>query len=270
MNEIVFDWTKRSSWLRAIKNYASAAITAELREHLSTKRPDCWSDNLSWLPDIEIADQFAIDFKNHYTHIKAYHGCRPTAIEDYYQNGIVGQNSEKLFSSFRNTFEDLPKSAVEKAIDNMKYRAIREAGKTWFVLNGKDLLDDCGHYLIQGSEYVMALAAELGKVHYSSEDYRLRLRNIGIPTLFEVHIPLSFIRTQQIESLAKTVLSNWGQLAAKKPLGINTDYCISIHQPLPAKQIINHFHPSQIRDPHFSGKTYISQNITCSLCALKA
>ncbi len=50
----------------------------------------------------------------------------------------------------------------------------------WLVGSDKYLLMECGHYLIQGSEYLMALAAHLGRSP-SGEDYRSQLRHPDDP-----------------------------------------------------------------------------------------
>lgn len=47
----ILDWRVRRSWLTSIRRDASAVLTVEVREHVRQERPECWPDDMSWLPD---------------------------------------------------------------------------------------------------------------------------------------------------------------------------------------------------------------------------
>ena len=98
-----------------------------------------------------------------YTHIRGYHGCSPTNLEDYYQSGIVPINKKfaqeqaiKLLSSDNISIDKVKKvfnSSWSELGDNHKY--------VWMALSKEELLNNCGHYLIYGSEFICCMAAEL-------------------------------------------------------------------------------------------------------------
>ena len=267
MKTKVFDWRKRRNWLASIHHYAGHVLNAELRQHLSHERPKCWSDDFSWLPDSGyVLPELVSCLTSYYTHLKGFHGCRPLRVNSYYENGLLGQNSVLLCNTFREIFSDVPKEDVETVIKQFADRSARERGAMWLVGRDKYLIEECGHYLIQGSEYLMALAAHLGHAT-SGEDYRFRLRNYGIPTILEVDVPIGLVPAEQHMELAKMILSEWGQLAARRPLPFRDEPpCYVIRQDIPPDCVRDHYHPQQIIDPHRGHRPYSNRLLVCDVC----
>ena len=263
----VLDWRNRRSWLASIRHYAGHVLTAELRQHLAQEQPECWSDDLCWLPDSEyILPEFTGSLTSYYTHFKGFHGCRPSSVSSYYERGLLGQNSDLLCDIFREIFSDVPKEDVENAIRQFADRSNSERGAMWLVGSDKFLIEQCGHYLIQGSEYLMALAAHLSRSP-SGEDYRFRLRQYGIPTILEVDIPVKLVPGAQQVEVAKMILSEWGQLAARRPMGFGDDPpCYVVRQDIPPECVRGHCHPERIIDPHKGHRSYANPLLTCDVC----
>lgn len=267
MNTKVFDWRKRRNWLACIRHYAGHVLTAELRQHLSQARPKCWSDDFSWLPDSGyILPEFVSGLTSYYTHFKGFHGCRPSRLASYYERGLLGQNSDLLCNAFREIFSDVPEEDIESAIKQFADRGNRERGVMWLVGSDEYLVKECGHYLIQGSEYLMALAAHLGRSP-SGEDYRFRLRNYGTPTILEVDVPIRLVPAAQHVEVAKMILSEWGQLAARRPLPFGGEPpCYVVRQDIPAECLQGHYHPERIIDPHRGYRAHANRLLTCDVC----
>ncbi|WP_078201893.1 hypothetical protein [Cupriavidus necator] len=266
MTAKVFDWRKRKSWLASIRHYAGHVLTAEIREHLALARPKCWSDDLSWLPDSHDAvPEFVAALTGYYTHFKGFHGCRPLKLSSYYERGLIGQDSDALSNVFREIFADVPKENVESAINKFAERRDRERGKMWLVGSDAHLINDCGHYLIQGSEFLMALAANLSPAN--GEDYRFRLRNYGVPTVLEIDIPVELVPAEQHVEVAKMLLSEWGQLATRNHLGFgDIPPCYVVRSDIPRECIRGHYHPERIIDPHSGHRPYLNRLRTCDVC----
>lgn len=264
----VLDWRKRRSWLASIPYYAGDLLSAEITQELVQERPECWSDNFSWLPYSEdILPEFVQRLTTYYSHFKGFHGCRPSSVRSYYERGLLGQNSDFLCDNFRQIFSDVPKKHLEAAIGQLFDRINSERGRSWFIGCDKYLLRYCGHYLIQGSEFVMSLAAQLHR-SATGEDYRFRLRNYGTPTIFEVDIPVSLIPQEQHLAVAKMILSEWGQLISRRPLGFGDEPpCYVVRQDIPPECIRDHIHPAKIEDPHKSRLTYVNLLRTCDFCS---
>lgn len=265
MSEKVLDWRNRRSWLRDIHSYASTVLTPELVGALERDRPECWSDVMDWLPNYdEVVPAFCEQMCSFYTHFKAFHGCRPKSLSSYYEHGLRGQSAEPILQTFRTLFADVPEANIEQAIEEMKHRESSEKGKIWLSGDDRLMLQQFGHYVINGSEYLLALAANLSRGDYS-EDYRLRLRTIGIPTILEVDIPIDMIPPTQKKEVAQMILSAWGQLRTRRPLGMISSTCYVVHSDIPVECIKAHYHPPKIIDPH-QYKTYINDTLRCDYC----
>lgn len=259
----VLDWRKRRSWLASIRHYASSLLTAEVREHVRQARPDCWPDDMSWLPDHGwLVREFSGRMADYYSHFKAFHGCRPVATGSYLKDGLIGQNKDNIQRTFRQIYSEWPPEALARAIEQVEATSPSEAGKVWLLGCDRKLVEGCGHYLIQGSEYLMTLAGALGE--YPAQQ---RLRNIGVPTIFEVDLPVSYVPAEQRMEVARNILSAWGQGVARRPLGLNSGSpCFEIRRTIPPEHIRGHWHPEQIVDPHRGCSTYYNPYRFCPVC----
>lgn len=261
----IFDWTEKDRWLKDVEHYASSLLSKKIKNRLKIDRPDCWSDDFNWLINPDISHDFTELFKDYYTHLRCYHGGRPVDVGSYLKKGILGQEANAIERYFLKIFSDAPKEALEETLKEFEARKEQERGKLWVVLEASELVQDCGHYLIQGSEYMMALAATLSGI-YPKEDYRLRLRKIGIPTIFETHIPVSYFTSYETDGLAHIVLSEWGQKASGNDLGMGHSPCLVLHRDIEPDLIINHKHPIRINDPHFGNAQYKNPHTHCDFC----
>lgn len=113
----------------------------------------------------------------------------------------------------------------------------------------------------------MSLAARLTRFDRYGEDYRWRLRDIGVPTVLEVDIPFALIRTRQRVEVVNMILSAWGQNVTGKHLGMDSPPCYVIHEDIPAGCIKDHYHPERIRDVHREPGMYVSNITWCEMCA---
>src|SRR5689334_9677176 len=51
-----------------------------------------------------------------FTHLRLFHGCRPTAVNSYYTNGIRVLSAAELAERFRGILADFPAARLESAI----------------------------------------------------------------------------------------------------------------------------------------------------------
>lgn len=222
---------------------------------------------MSWLPDWEdVFPEFVQSLSDHYTHLKAFHGCRPLSLSSYYEHGLQGQDADQLALQFRAMFPEVPATDLDAAIGSLGGRSARERGAIWLVGDDREMIEQYGHYIIQGSEYLMALAAHLG-VSPGGEEYRFLLRERGIPTVLEIDIPIGIVQWWDIEEVAKMVLSVWGQQVTKRRVGSGPSPCYVIHRTIDAQYIRNHTHPEKILDPHRGYIQYLNRLRTCDMCA---
>lgn len=138
-------------------------------------------------------DKYEINFTaDEYTHLRAFHACRPLKISDYQNNGITS-------ISYQSALQDVKERVVcsyvsaEEAISEFKkeWSNLKSIHKrVWLQMNKEELLRMSSHYLIYGSEFINTLAMNLG--------CRNNLKQIGFPTIFYCDIPIEDIDWQDL------------------------------------------------------------------------
>lgn len=69
----VLDWRSRAKWLREIPAYTADILNADVVEFLRDNPPDgCWSDDMSWLPDESLVDDFIDALCDYYESVKGF------------------------------------------------------------------------------------------------------------------------------------------------------------------------------------------------------
>jgi len=141
---------------------------------------------------------------------------------------------------------------------------IRE-GRVYFCLDERALIDDAGHYLIYGSEYLCSIAACLCRIITArdgwAQDYRDVLKRRGTPTVFVCDVPVvvlpSFTPGEMAEALLEGLAAVQGTVdadlltAPRDASGFWTDRCV------PSACIAGYTHPPRIRDwPTLGGGYY--------------
>ena len=166
-----------------------------------------------------------------YTHIRAYHACRPLDVHEYLTHGIVPYTKDK---AKREAILRLGKAISEKKIaekfDEIWYESKE---KVWLACNKRTLIEESGHYLIYGSEFLNVLAMELG--------YREILKLTGFPTIFSCDIPITDLSKSVAKELENYI--NEGEV---------DDASICVTQVDPEK-IISYEHPKRVMDPYLGG-----------------
>ncbi|GFI04224.1 hypothetical protein IMSAGC005_03076 [Lachnospiraceae bacterium] len=187
-----------------------------------------FSDPTTW-----ITCQNADDFRQQFQFLRAYHGCRPLRISDYTENGLQILNKKRLF---RLTHELLGKYVEEKELNNIiETRWDRYPAKgIYFALDKNELLNQCGHYMIYGSEFVCGIAAQCF--------CQPKLKQRGIPTIISANVPTALISDFTIQELVDKVQTHF--YGAK-----TVDFGFRITQNLSAKHIVKIEHPHKIADP---------------------
>lgn len=183
-------------------------------------------------------DEHEVDFyEEGYTHLRAFHACRPLRISDYLNNGITP-------ISYKSALKDTKDRVVcdyiskEDAISEFKkeWSKFDDIHKrVWLQIDKDELLGMSSHYLIYGSEFINALAMNLG--------CRSRLKEIGIPTIFYCDIPIRDVAQKDIDEIQERINNR----------NVN-NIGIAVDNVLP-QNIVNYEHPiKRLTDPY--GGTY--------------
>lgn len=260
----IFSWKNREQCLSELLIYSSDILTDSLRERIQEAQPDgCWEDDMSWALVEDIDLMVAEQFRDYYSHVLAFHACRPVSLISYLKDGLKAHNLAVLEADFHSIFSDVSEEIRNRAIELNK-NFLNESGKLFFVGNDDELIWDSGHYLINGSEHIMGLAARLCEL--TGKDYRLRLRERGVSTMLQVHIPIEKISEPQILATSKQLIALWGNSFCFSDEMYSSEASYVVYGDLPPSCIVDHYHPMKIRDPHNMFITYNEKNTLCDGC----
>jgi hypothetical protein len=152
-------------------------------------------------------DEFVKDFKNHYSHVLAYHTTKLSLVEynDIKLNGLSIASFElykrKAISRFilLNDSDDLKENIfreIDLFLDNSNQYIIGELN---FGLIRDYLVNDAYHYLQFGTEGLIGLASEMKQ--RLGVNFRRRMKEFGVPYLITINVPISKIEIDWIENI---------------------------------------------------------------------
>lgn len=258
----VWDYRAYSTWRDEIWKLISDFADAEVQSEFKAAPPEyVVSDDLSWLDDIvydvhgtEIDSKrcLAQRLRERYRAMRAVHGTRTAEHDRFYSEGLQPLVPDRFHADAREVFlsgdfPELSESDLQSAI--AKVGADLREGRVFFEANEEMLIEHAGHYMLYGSEYLLAIAANIG----NRRDYRQVLKNRGIPTLFVCDVPLDFISADTLlefsgDALAKVFqeLLDGDDFEPDRWLGAG--FCINV--PLAPEHLVGHYHPVVRRDPH--------------------
>lgn len=178
------------------------------------------------------------DICQEYTHIRGYHGCRPLSIDEYYTHGI--KPIEKSFAReeaiTRLCSRWITKEKVMTVFEE-EWEKLRYPDVSVFLTYSKtELLEECGHYIIYGSEFICGMAAKLL--------CQPNLKKIGIPTVFYCDISLNSVPQCYLDEISEKIHNK------------DSGDCFRVEGKVLPVEIVNCIHPNKIHDP-LTGTTYI-------------
>lgn len=194
----ILDLDDISSWKETYKRFIqNDSYWSVIERAFSQKEDDAFSNIMQGLENsieyVESQDVLALrqkccdNFKNCYTHVTAYHACRPTKIESYFSKGIVPANMEVLIEKAKIFFGD--PDAVLKAVEDIGISYLNHGRDKigFFISRTGSLESGYSGYLEHGSELYKSIATRLGEWAVQ------KVSNQGSPTLFQCSIPISWL-----------------------------------------------------------------------------
>ncbi len=175
-----------AGWRGVMWNLLSDVVDESVKSAFLARPPEyVVSDDLSWLDEIVLAEhQIETNIKTllaerlakRFKAFRAAHGARPMDVTSYYRGGLlplVPQTIHDLANEIflGGAFPELSQENMDEAIRSVG-ADLRE-GRVWFGGNEKMLVEHCGHYMLYGSEYLIAIAAHLD----GPRDYRQVLKS---------------------------------------------------------------------------------------------
>jgi hypothetical protein len=265
-----FLWKELHSWVPHLTAWLAPHFRADAIRRLKPGQPRelCWDDH-EW-PDVLARclkgrlDDHTRDLANALEHsvLRTFHGCRTDDAGHYFREGLRRHDRAEMTARLRaivNAHEELHwmKERLDRQIEEIKNEL--DPGRLYVVADERRLLDDSAHYLISGSEWIMAVLGPSGWPV---------LQRIGAPTLIEIDLRLRACLPSDRKGLATDMLREWTRVACNGhewSAPIHCSFCLFTD--IPAAWIVGHSHPTELKDPHRAYGVYRSPNKTCKHCA---
>lgn len=258
---VLLKWNDILSWRTAvldvlIRQLVPARNVAWLRSLPSPS--GAWDDSSRLLPIMKEFGQEDLDEVSQvmgstlgkvFSHVCCFHLCRPAGIESYRKHGVVPMCPLKLqrdiIEHFTATHPELSEEDLQAAIAQVPVE--HRMGKVFVGLDRRFLVEQCGHYLVYGSEYVLAVSRHIrgdGKTDYSQS-----LKGRGRSAIVIAHIPLALISDQSCAELSIVLMEAalWS-LQLEKENAPSLDFGIEIPS-LPPDLIYDIVDTAPARDP---------------------
>jgi len=262
-------WKEPATWMPALTAWLSRYFRADAMQRLRPNvfRDICWDDT-HWLDVLARSLKDPVEYRTNdladallASVIRTYHGCRTHDAGTYFRNGLLVHRKEQLKARALSIIKTHPElhymqAQLDEAIARIDNTI--DDGKCYVAVSDEGLLDQAAHYLIYGSEWIMALF---------KDDGRSILRKIGAPTLIEIDLPFSTTHNSDRHELAKHMLREWTRLACNGQEWVAPINCtFFLAKDVPGECIVGHTHPAILRDPLDRERIYRSPVTTCKYC----
>jgi hypothetical protein len=279
MNELLSDvstvtirWDSFLSWSSFLQNWLKPVFKPDHSKLLKTYHPKPqYIDDPDWMSKVlqsvirehadHVHEALADELKSHYIH--AFHGCRTDNAVSYHHHGIRLNDPNEQAAEVRKIVEQEEglasmRPTIERNIAEFDSWD-RDTGRVYLSADERSLIEDAGHYLISGSEWMQCV---LGWGAHAV------LRERGVPTVIDVNLPL---RTQPDETrreLASKMLEEWTRICANDAghWVRDIDFSFILRNAVPSSWVISHHHPAYVLDPYYQRAKRITRDPTCPAC----
>lgn len=172
--------------------------------------------------------------------MRAFHATRCEDVNKYYASSIQIADFDSLIEKAKKIFSVEPFYFTAQQVEWAASKIGKFDEKRLFLgLDDRLLLEQCGHYLIYGSEFLGSIGAQL--VSFGKGNPQALLKSFGKPTMFICNVPMKLIDKSTLKELAYYISSY-------KPTDF-MDLTITLRQPLLGQNIVGHYFPTNIPDP---------------------
>jgi len=208
-------WEDSKTWIPTLEIVLPDIFNDEVTRRLVLDPPEyITTDDLQWLADLlpqHLSDAYNLrnevlkSLRSHFTHLVAYHGCRPLDFNSYKERGIVPLDPA---AAKRELLQRICEADVSGPTKEQLLLACKSTdasyreGRVFFEASRRLLLDFCGHYLLYGSEYAVGILRSIS----STKDYAQILKLQGQPTLLTCEVPISWLKHATQEELAGSLI----------------------------------------------------------------
>ena len=246
-------WTAAGTWMGWIEEFVSAALPPHVIDHiLAIDTTGYYDDDIGWFDlvtsEASAREEDLLNLADAYieqARVHAFHGTRTADARTFLIEGIRLHSRSQLEAEIRAKLLAEPELAwVERNLDAALARTahLLDEGKCFVVVDERVLVEECGHYLLGGSEFIQGIIGPLELRPYFGA---------ATPTVIEVALPLSRVSPSLLREFSRALIGEWCKLRHRpsaEPRRI--DFTFSLTEPVRSDWIIGHFHPPFVHDPH--------------------
>jgi len=267
-NSHIFMWKDFGEWKSELEGMFKDILTPEFEAKVKQNRaiveycdaPEAFEKLASQSIVSMITTEKINEFRRRYSHIRVYHGCRPTDVQSYYEKGILPSVELKdvQVDRFREIFlnDNFPELTEEMLKQSIKKIGPKE-DELSLDIDDRFIIEYGGYYLIYGSEYMGNLVSNLPIENI--EKYRSVLRKIGKPTFIEINLSntVEYVSDNDIFNVICRMITEWTACLAYSETQSHLFGCtFELSELLPPEHIYSHYHPRKIPDQLMGRKIY--------------
>jgi hypothetical protein len=266
-NGRIFAWKRPPSWIGPLTTWLRPRFRDDWSELLrpGSERDICCDDEawLDLLDTVVAGDPESLlndlaDVLSRAT-LTTFHGTRTHDAGSFFEAGLKVHDRVEMTKRLTMLVEKNDELAalrgdrLLRAIEQIDNRT--DDGRLHVVADDAFFLDRAAHYLIYGSEWIMAVLGPEG---------RRFLRSNGAPTLLEINLPLRMVHPGSRYEFARVLAREWVRLTCNETdwtSPIDFAFCLAVD--IPPSCIVGHTHPTELSDPLDGGRPYRSAVSTC-------
>ncbi|MGD0206592.1 MAG: hypothetical protein ABSC89_03155 [Verrucomicrobiota bacterium] len=169
----VFKWSRKSEWRKTffdlMDDFADEQVLVETQKFEKARFS---IEDISWLneiisrikgPQTDVQIRLAERLQKYYDFAIAFHGCRPSSVESYKKQGLRPSDTNELRRIATELFGDTPRlhESFQELQNGYGGYESHNNGKIFFSLIKHTLLNEWNGYLLNGSEFLAAIANRL-------------------------------------------------------------------------------------------------------------
>ncbi|WP_294131710.1 hypothetical protein [Sphingobium sp.] len=263
-------WTDLASWHPQLTSALSDVLRPGAVDRLSAvESSELYDDDSEWLELVlgefsgnEKAFLELVDQALEWSRVRTFHGTRTADARSFTHEGIRLHDRPKLEAEVRSLVAREP--TLHGMADRLDEAFARTAhlidhGRCFVVVDERVLIEECGHYLLGGSEFVQGILGPQAARSVLSD---------CAPTVIEVDLPLSRVPPSQLREFSRTLVGEWAKILRRpraEPRYLDFSFCLQ--EPIPAAWVAGHFHPLAVHDPHEGRRSVPTRQADCAACA---
>lgn len=261
-------WTEPNTWrprIAAILNALSEG--AAIQKLADADVSGLYEDDPDWVslvaeavdaPEQRLVEAVAARLAG--STVRVFHGTRTEDAGSFVSEGIRLHDRQRMEAEARALVRRAELQWLEAVLDERFAQTdhLIDHGRCYVVVDERVLVEECGHYLLGGSEFLQGvIGPELAQ----------SVLRWCAPTVIEVDLPLRSVSDPQQIQFASSLVGDWARmLRRRRSEARRLDFTFVLREAVPPSWIMGHFHPTVVRDPHRMRRAVKSAVTSCRSC----